>query len=126
MWLTKFLNTMNRLLPSDSPPELLENLAKLNPEKFYIENVRSLLGISHKEAKNLCEEGVIQGMFTEYIEIRCPDGAVAEYYEKHSIPPKTVKCWEEIDGGYEEREYPTYGLEKQVFYRLASISGTQH
>jgi hypothetical protein len=93
-------------------------LSRLNPEKFYVENVRSLLNVSHASAVRICETAVRQGLFDRRIEVRCPDGVVAASADSEGNLPVTVKCRHEEDGHFAIEELQTVTLEKSVFYRL--------
>jgi 2-phospho-L-lactate transferase/gluconeogenesis factor (CofD/UPF0052 family) len=118
MWLTKFLDIISRILPINPISGIEEALADLNPEKIYIENVRSLLGVSYRKALEICETAVRQGFFKRGIEVQCPDGAVAASVESEAELPETVNCLMEENGEYEEVEYPVNKLHKITFYRL--------
>jgi hypothetical protein len=95
-----------------------ELLASLNPDKFYVENVRSILNVSHAAAVQICEAAVRQGLFERRVEVMCPDGAVAASAQTESDLPETVRCWHEEDGLLESEDLPTKQLEKTTFYRL--------
>src|SRR5690242_18041624 len=100
---------------SESEAELL---TRLNPDKFYVENVRSILNTSYSNALRILETGVRQGVFLKGIEVRCPDGAVAVTAEKETDLPKQVRCWIQHDGHLEPEMLPTENLEKAFYYRL--------
>jgi hypothetical protein len=93
-------------------------LSSLDPEKIYIENVRSILGVSYSSAMRICETAVRQGLFKRFVEVKCPDGAVAASANTEAELPKTVRCWTETDGHLEEVEFSTESLAKATFYRL--------
>ena len=116
---TKFLRIISALFPVGalSEEESLR-LSSLNPEKIYIENVRSVLGVSYSSATRICETAVRQGLFKRYIEVKCPDGAVAASADTEAQLPETVRCWTETDGHLEEAEFSTESLAKTTFYRL--------
>ena len=118
MWLEKFLDTIRRVLPSNPLAGKEEALARLNPEKIYIENVRSVLGVSEGEARRICDTAVRQGLFTRGIEILCPNGSVAATEESEALLPSVVSCWQEEEGNREEKSFRTEELRKLVFYRL--------
>jgi hypothetical protein len=121
MLFTRFLNIINSIFPPSLSPNLIENLSRLNPDKFYLENVRSVLNVPYNKAKSICEEAVKQGIVKECVEVLCPDGSVAKSAENELDLPKIVQCWEEIDGDYEEKEYETLSLEKQTYYRFTTV-----
>ncbi len=118
MWLTKFLDIISNLLPNNTLSGIEESLAQLDPDKIYIENVRSVLDVSYQKAKDICESAVRQGFFKRGVEVKCPDGAVAASADSEADLPPTVHCWKEADGHYEEVELPTNTLQKVTFYRL--------
>jgi hypothetical protein len=93
-------------------------LARLNPDKIYVENVRSLLRVSHKTALSVCETAVRQGFFARSVEVLCPDNAVAASAPTEAELPETVRCWSEHDGDMVETEHATRDLAKVRFYRL--------
>src|SRR5687768_6484498 len=118
MWLTRFLDITSRLVPSDPLAGIGQELTRLNPDKIYVENVRSLLGISHRSALGICETAVRQGLFTRGVEVLCPDGSVAVSASREEDLPPTVKCWSQEEGHYQETVLPTKTLQKITFYRL--------
>jgi hypothetical protein len=122
MSLSKFWQTISGLIPVRglSEEESLR-LSSLNPKKIYIENVRSILGVSYGSAKRICETAVRQGFFQRYVEFKSPEGAVVAVApaEKEGQIPKTVHySAETADGFLEEVEAPTESLTKTTFYRL--------
>ncbi len=114
----KFFEIVSKFIPGAIPCGTEEAIASLNPDKIYIENVRSALGISHRAAVRICETAVRQGFFRRQVEVLCPDGAVAASADTEDALPKTVRCWSEDDGRLEEMELPTTSLVKVPFYRL--------
>lgn len=119
MWLTKFLDITSRLLPSNPVSGIEEALADLNPDKIYVENVRSVLGVSYRKAVDICEIAVRQGFFQRRVEVKCPDGAVAASADSEAELPPIVHCWtEEEDGHYKDVELSTDTLQKVIFYKL--------
>ncbi len=119
MSLEKFLRRIINLLPGEILGEKEATaLAQLNPEKIYVENVRSILDLSTRRAQQICETAVRQGVFQKFIEVICPDGVVAASAASESELPTTVMCWLDTEQGVEEVEVPTTQLRKTVFYRL--------
>lgn len=118
MLFQKFLETINRVIPVAALSLKPELVAQLNPEKIYLENVRSALGVSTGNAKRICETAVRQGVFSKYVEVLCPGGAAAMTAESEDSLPPTVRCWVEDRGEYEEIEISTKELTKNTFYRV--------
>ena len=115
--LERFFRTIDRI--GAIQPPALDALARLNPEKFYLENVRSVLGVSHSRALEICEAAVRQGVFQAGVEVACPDGSVAATADDESELPESIHCWtDDSDGHCEEIEVPTASCRKTRFYRL--------
>jgi hypothetical protein len=85
---------------------------------MYVENVRSVFGISERAAQRYCDTAVRQGIFSKFIEVRCPNGSVGASAESEAKLPETVHCWQEEDGDFTEAVFSTRELPKAVFYRL--------
>jgi hypothetical protein len=121
MWLERFLDTIRRVLPGDPLSGREKELAKLNPEKILVENVRSVLDVSQDEARRVCETAVRQGLFTRGVDVLCPNGSAAATKDREEDLPTEVTCIEEQDGHPEEVLLPTEGLRKIVFYRFNEL-----
>lgn len=96
-----------------------EALARLDPEKIYVENVRQALGVTTRIATVLCETAVRQGVFVRAVEVRCPDGSVPAIAATEADLPPVVRCHVEDEGFADEVEVLTTTLPKVVFYRLS-------
>ena len=118
MSLTKFLSTISKLFPPPSLSGKEAELSRLDPNKIYVENVRSVLEVTTKEAERICETAARKGIFDRRVEVLCPDGVVAASAESESALPTEVPCWTEHDGQLEEVELPVNALRKRVYYRL--------
>ena len=116
MLFQKFFETISSWFPDHELGDL-SALARLNPDKFYLENVRNVLGISSTSAQRICDTAVRQGAFQVGVEVVCPNGAVAATASDEASLPETVRCWTEE---YDEQELPTRTLSKRVFYRLTN------
>jgi hypothetical protein len=116
--LKKLFQIISNVVPATLSEKEALLLARLNPEKFYGETVRSILGVSHASAVRICETAVRQGVFERRIEVKCPDGAVAASADSEANLPATVRCLRQEDEHFEAEELPTAQLEKTTFYRL--------
>lgn len=128
MWFEKFLDTISRHFPFDPLAGIGDKISALNPDRIYIENVRSILGISHTSAARICETAVRQGAFDRRIELLGPDNAVVLSVGKPQDIPPFVKVWIEETDGIEEVELPTDQLKQRTFYRLhvEAVPSTVH
>jgi hypothetical protein len=68
---------------------------------MYVENVRSVFGISERAAQRYCDTAVRQGIFSKFIEVRCPNGSVGASAESEAELPETGHCWQEEEGQVE-------------------------
>jgi hypothetical protein len=93
-------------------------IAKLDPDKIYVENVRAAMGVSTKRARVYCETAVRQGIFDRWVEAIAPDDAVAASARAEEELPKTVHRWVERGGELEDIALQTAELSKRIFYRL--------
>ena len=118
LWLMRLYDLIDKFVPDAIPPGNIKALSRLNPDKIYLENVRSVLNISHRRAQSICDIAVKQGVFEGWIEIRCPDGSVPATAKTEASLPKMVRCWIEEDGESEPVYMETTGLSKVPFYRF--------
>lgn len=114
----RFFDIISRALAVNPIAGKEELLAQLNPDKIYVENVRSLLGVPNKVAVGICETAVRQGFFKRKVEVMCPDGVVAAEADTEEKLPPRVNCWIEMEGQLEQKEMPTDSLRKMIFYQL--------
>ena len=117
MSLEIFFDTISNFVPG-VPRGTDAAISRLNPDKIYLENVRSALGVSSQRALDICEAAVRQGLFQRGVEVACPDGAIAASADTESGLPAHVRCWMEDEGHLEEVEIQTDTLPKIAFYRL--------
>jgi hypothetical protein len=111
---TQFLRrTAKRLLLT---PQRLSAIERLDPSHIYVENIRSIFGLTTALARGLCELAVSQGILTKMVEVRCPDETTAAEAPSAAVLPSHVICWKEVDGNFVEAEYDTAALNKYDFY----------
>lgn len=125
MW-QRLLEIIRRRIPISDVQLNLDALAQLDPEKIYVENVRSMLAISFKEAEAICETAARQGLLKKGVEVLCPDGSVGAIADSERLLPEKVECWFEEEGHLEPREIDTHGLQKVIYYRLNKSSRIAH
>jgi hypothetical protein len=122
----RLLKVINNLLPVEPLHIKEEALTELDPNRIYVENVRSLLDVSYKTAEAICETATRQGLFKRIVEVRCPDGAVGAEAESEELLPDHVECWVDEEGHLEPRETETNALQKVIYYRLSESSRIAH
>lgn len=113
-WYERFLQKISDYVPSRPSLATVEALSRLNPDHIEVENVRSVLNISHSAARRICETAVRRGLFVPKTAIVCPDDSIAKVLGARDSMPQTVKCWNEG----EPLDIATSELEKREFYVL--------
>lgn len=124
MSLRQFLSAITDRFSPDPFAGKEAAIAKLNPEKIYLENVRAALGVSAMTAKLICETAVRRGVLRKRIELVCPDGSVAASAEREDELPETVKCWQEDGDNFLQVEFAKSDLQKVFFYRMNNDAAT--
>jgi len=64
------------------------------PNRIYIENVRSFFGVPHRIAKAMCELAVRQGFFERCLAVLCPNDerVLIDTCEPNAILPNEISC----------------------------------
>ncbi len=72
----------------------LKELKGLNTKRFFVENVRVILGSSTREARHICEVGVKEGLFTKKTGVVCKscERIIKSYNDKEIDPSQTITC----------------------------------
>lgn len=66
---------------------------RLDPNRIYVENIRSFFGLPFKVARFFCEMAVKQKYFTKKIGIICPnDGRIIMSVDSREDIPEKVVC----------------------------------
>jgi hypothetical protein len=98
----------------------LDTISKLEPERIYVENVRSITKLPTFLAKGLCEMAVSDGYFTKHIGVICPNEnckrivKVIDFDEE--VPSKL--CCEVCEAEGLDYEFNSSQCETVLFYRL--------
>lgn len=106
MLFQRFLKRISELIPDRLVSGDLEALARLNPEKFYVENVRSVLGVSSSTAQRICDTAVRQGAFQKCVEVVYPGETLPIFPTFYTIgTPKPPKAACSLSLTFRPREY---------------------
>lgn len=112
--------------------EFLLNKAKIiektDPDRIYIENIRSFFNIPHSIARTLCEIAVRQGLFKKKIAIECGNHnckrVIKTYSTREKLPQRIICdiCEAENKDIYEftEKEYRVV-----EYYKLVRKDGNK-
>lgn len=95
-----------------------KRLRQLNPEKFYVENVRVLMNTSTQAARDLCEMGVEKGVFDRHVEAIDPltNRTVAVAPSEDELAPEVL-----IEPGIHNQDdeaqmVPVSSLKQRTYY----------
>jgi hypothetical protein len=99
----------------------LQTINELNPNKIYVENVRSFFKVPTFVARLMCEMAVVDKLFTKKIGLVCPNSdcnrIIASFSSEKDIPQE-IECSICEDEDKEIFSYKTKDLEKIEFYQL--------
>ena len=97
----------------------LNTIKEINPQKIYVENVRSLFKVPRTVAKLMCEMAVVDKLFIKKIGILCPNcKSIIGVYDKSQEIPSEITCSIcELDE-HESFHFHSSELEKIEFYQL--------
>lgn len=120
--LTVLYDVLSKLIDSKPVHALMsrqrEIIEDIDPDRFYVENIRAFFNIPEAWARYICKLAVHEGAFEHKIGLLCPneEHIVASFSTEDNIPD-TVHCRIcEAEG--REGEHPTAEMERLDFYRL--------
>jgi hypothetical protein len=97
----------------------LNTIEAINPGKIFVENVRSVLNVSHKRARLYCEMAVLDKVFEKRLGIVCPQcGRIISEFDIHALLPPKISCSVCEHNDEEIFEFETAILQKKVYYKL--------
>ena len=96
-----------------------ELVEQLDPDRIYVENVRSFFGIPFAAARFLCELAVRDGVFVRRLGVMCPncDRIILSVRSDDEIPSRLL-CEVCEMNEREPYEFNRSELKTLVFYRL--------
>ncbi len=97
-----------------------ELIAKLDPNRIYVENVRSYFHVPYMVAKILCEMAVKEGFFKKKIALVCPNDNCKRIIKTQDslYGLSRIKC-RNCEANEEDKcEFDISELEKMEFYQL--------
>jgi hypothetical protein len=110
--------------------KILKNKAKIientDPDRIYIENIRSFFNISSKLAKFLCDIAVRQGLFEKKIAVECINEdckRIIEVFNSSQELPEKLSCIVcEIEG----KEVSTFRKEDYKIIEYYKLVRNEH
>nr|WP_321237205.1 hypothetical protein [uncultured Psychroserpens sp.] len=98
--------------------QIIENT---DPDRVYVENIRSFFNINSKIAQKLCNVAVKRGFFDKYVEVRCPndDSTIYSSESFEEIPSQIIcqNCQLNEEDNY---QFDKKDLKANTFYRLSN------
>lgn len=100
-----------------------EQMVNTDPDKIYIENVRSFFGISSRLAKFFCDMAVRENLLIRRIGVLCPnDGNIIEIVDDLNDLPSYLVCETCFHLEREPNEWKSTELRTVTFYQLNRTS----
>jgi hypothetical protein len=99
----------------------LDIIRNTNPNRIYVENIRSFYNISTFEAKFFCDLAVREGLFIKKYGVTCPNKScrriIATFSDKKAIPKK-ISCSICESSGEDYFEFDVRPENIVTFYQL--------
>jgi len=121
MLFEKFLNLIDRTPIGAIIDRKLDIIEKTDPDRIYVENIRTYYNLPYIAAQTLCEMAVKEHIFKKRIGLICPnDGCkrIIKTYDVEEKQDETVTCLQCELRESEQYCFDTNELEKEIFYQL--------
>ena len=111
----------------DSPPvrrfvdRKREAVEAIDPQRIYVENVRTFFGFPHSVSRLLLETAVREGALERWVGVLCPyHRHIVKSYPSEDAVPESVFCLACEAEGREQPDHQRRELGRQIFYKLVS------
>jgi hypothetical protein len=95
MSLMKFFQIIDNSFIGKFIDKRLDFIASTDPERIYVENIRSFYNLPFAVAKTFCDIAVTEKLFEKFYSVECPDiscdRVIATFKNKQEIPD-TIEC----------------------------------
>jgi hypothetical protein len=105
--------------------KLKESIQNIDPDRIYVENIRSVLTTNTRLARYVCELAFRKGYFKKYYAISCKNdscGRVIKVYEFAESLPENIICEMCKDDGASEYLFNVDDFNVDLFYKYVSGS----
>jgi hypothetical protein len=95
MSLMKFFQTIDKSYIGKFIDTRLKLIESTDPERIYVENVRSFYNLPNSIAKIFCEMAVVENLFEKFYAVECPDescGRIIATYKSLIDIPEIIEC----------------------------------
>ena len=119
MWLHKFFQIIDNSFVGRFIDKRLDLIGATNPDRIYVENIRSFYNLTTPIAKTFCEMAVKENLFKKRFGVECPKcGKLIEHYASELDIPENIVCdtcqlLEEDNHNFKKSE-----IVEIVFYQL--------
>jgi hypothetical protein len=97
----------------------LNVLEHTDPNRIYLENIRSFYGVPTFIAKYLCEKAVKKGLFLKRVGVECPnEGRLIMTVDATESLPERIYCPNCEVLGYDRHEFALSECRQVEFYKL--------
>jgi hypothetical protein len=121
MLFEKFLNLIDRTPVGTTINKRIDIIEKTDPDRIYVENIRSFYNLPYFAAKALCEIATKEHIFKKKFGLICPNNdcrRIIHSYELNEKPDNTITCTQCLLDEHENSTFDTSTLEIIEFYQL--------
>lgn len=119
MWLEKFFQIIDNSFVGSFIDKRLDIIGATNPERIYVENIRSFYNLTTPIAKTFCEMAVKENLFQKRIGVECPDcGKLINHYNSEKDIPENIVCDSCLMLEKYKHEFKKSEISKIEFYQL--------
>jgi len=119
MWLEKFFQIIDKSFIGRFIDKRLDVICATNPDRIYVENIRSFYNLNTSTAKTLCEMAVKENLFKKRIGVECPDcGKLITHYNSEKEIPEKIVCDNCLMLENDKHEFKKSEISKIEFYQL--------
>jgi hypothetical protein len=119
MWLNRLFSIIDKTAVGKVISNKQGIIESTDPDRIYVENIRSFFNLPFSVAKYLCDMAVKSNLFKRKVGVECPNcGRLIKVYENlNEIEPK-IHC-EVCELNEEEKfDFESQNLKKVTFYQL--------
>lgn len=121
MSLVRFFDSVDKTFIGRLVERKAEQIRETDPDRIYVENVRSFFGMTTRLARTLCELAVKEGVFERRVAAICPnDARVITTYPSQKEIPERLKCLTCELNEAERYEFDAAELKFETYYKLVS------
>jgi len=123
MWLEKLFQKIDNSFIGKFIDKRLDLIKATNPERIYVENIRSFYNLSTPFAKFFCEMAVKENLFKKRIGVECPtcDKLITHFSSERDFPQQ-ITCDNCQLLEKDKHHYSKDEIKRLVFYQLNTES----